>query len=79
MDFRGGCSGRGVVVAPGQVLFTLALGVVGEDAGVTGAVRDEEGTSLGSKEGGISCGAGSSDGLQDGTAANAGICVVILL
>lgn len=65
-------TGDAVVVAPGQFLLTLALCVVRQAGGVT---RSEEGAPLGGDEGGVSRGDG---GLQDGAAADAGICVVVL-
>lgn len=64
------------MVAPSQILFTLAVCVVGEAGGITLTFPDEECASLGGEEGGIFCRGGS---FNDGTTADAGICVVILL
>lgn len=65
----------GVAVAPGQLLSALVVCVVGEAGGVATTLPDEEGASLGGDEGGILRGEGRT---QDGTAAAAGICGVVL-
>lgn len=59
-----------VAVAPGQVLFTLVVCAVGEAARVPLTLPDEEGAPPGAEEGGIS--------FQDGAAADAGVCVILL-
>lgn len=75
-DFRWCSSYRGVAVAPGQIVFTLAVCGVGEAGDITLTIPGEEGASLGGDEGGILCSGGS---FKDRTTADTGICVIILL
>ena len=75
MDVRWRGALSGVVVAPSQILFTLAVRVVGDAGGIAPAGLGEEGASLGGDEGGVLCGGGGS---EDGTAADAGIRVITL-
>lgn len=64
------------MVASSELLFTLAISVGGEAAGVTGAVPDEEGASPGGDKGGVG---GGDHGLLDGAVAETGICAIVLL
>lgn len=78
LDLRWRSTYRGVVVAPSQLLFTLALRLVGEAGRVARTIPDEEGASPGGDEGGIFCGGGGGS-IKDWTAADAGVRVIILL
>ena len=67
------------MVAPSQILFTLAVRAVGDAGDIALTGLDEEGASLGGDEGGVLCGGGGGGGSsEDGTAADARICVIVL-
>lgn len=78
MDVRWRGALSGVVVAPSQILFTLAVRVVGDDGGIAPTGLGEEGASLGGDEGGVLCGGGGGGSSEDGAAADAGSCVITL-
>ena len=79
MDVRWRSALSGVVVAPSQILFTLAVRAVGDAGDIALTGLDEEGASLGGDEGGVLCGGGGGGGSsEDGTAADARICVIVL-